>query len=114
MPNIKKMDHFNNHKVISNLNIQPTSVMVDIAERFNQLSHGLVTISDVVRVCSGYGWDVQSFTGTYCNLIAYYHPEYQSLLGIKVQRIESLTIHFDKDGGAITSLSGETCLAEIQ
>lgn len=113
MPNIKKMDHYNNHKTISNLNIQPTSRMKDIAEKFYQLSQGLVTVSDVVRVCSDYGWDVQSFTGTSCNLITRVHVEYHSYFGIKIQRIESLTIYFDKDG-VITSLSGETCLAEIQ
>lgn len=113
MTNIKKIDHFNNHKVISNLNIKPTSVMKDIAEKFHQLNHGLLTVSEVVRACGGYGWDVQSFTGSSCNLISQNHPEYQSILGIKIQRIESLVIYFDKDG-VITSLSGETCLVEVQ
>ena len=112
MTNIEKMDHYNNHKVIGNLNIQPTSVMVDIAERFHQLNHGLLTVSEVVMTCGGYGWDVQSFTGSSCNLIAHNHHEYQSLLGIKIQRIESLVIYFDKE--VITSLSGETCLVEVQ
>ena len=113
MTNIKKMDHYNNHKMIGNLNIQPTSRMKDIAERFNQLNQGLITVSDIVRLCSEYGWDVQSFTLSSCNLIAHNPPEYQSLLGIKIQRIETLAIYFDKDG-VITSLSGETCLVEVQ
>ena len=112
MPEIKKMDHYNNHKTICNLNIQPNSRMKDIAERFSQLNQGLITVSDIVRLCSEYGWDVQSFTASSCNLIAQNHPEYQSLLGIKIQRIESLIIHFDKDG-VITSLAGETCLVEL-
>lgn len=113
MTNIKKMDHYNNHKTICNLNIQPTSGMKHVAERFSQLNQGLITVSDIVRLCSGYGWDVQSFTLSSCNLIAQNHPEYYSHFGIKVQRIESLAIYFDKDG-VITSLSGETCLAEVQ
>ena len=113
MTNIKKMDHYNNHKMIGNLNIQPTSRMKDIAERFSQLNQGLITVSDIVRLCSEYGWDVQSFTLSSCNLITCNNPEYQSIFGIKIQRLESLVIYFDKDG-VITSLSGETCLVEVQ
>ena len=111
MPNIKKMDHYNNHKTVDSLNIQPTSVMKEIAEKFCQLNNGLINISDVVRFCHSCLWDVQSFVIGSCHLVCTNPVTYRSLFGIQIERLETLSIYFDENG-TITKLSCETMLVE--
>lgn len=91
----------NNLKVEQSLNIQPTDHMKEIAERFNQLNNGLITVSEAVDISHSLGWMVQSFSLGEVRLVEKVSDKRLTILGISVEQQYSLVINYNQDGDIV-------------